>query len=162
MTAMERTGTVKVSLKKEDFELVIERPSIGRGDVFAPCREDSDENPMRSDIEHHRSSISPVQGEGPGTAGRKAPETESSLLFVTSPMVGTFYSAPGPDEASFVKVGDRVDKETVVCIVEAMKVMNEVKAGVTGVVAALLVQNGHPVEFGTKLLSVTPPSEATV
>ena len=75
--------------------------------------------------------------------------------FVTSPMVGTFYASAGPDEPPFINVGDKITKDTVVCIVEAMKVMNEVKAGQEGVVAEMLVDSGHPVEFGTKLFKIS-------
>lgn len=74
--------------------------------------------------------------------------------FITSPMVGTFYASPAPGEAAFIKVGDKVDKDTVVCIIEAMKVMNEVKAGKTGVVKEVCIENGHAVEFGTKLFRI--------
>lgn len=70
-------------------------------------------------------------------------------------MVGTFYAAPAPGQAAFIKVGDRVDESTVVCVVEAMKVMNEVKAGVSGTVSEILIDNAQPVEFGTKIFSVT-------
>ena len=83
-----------------------------------------------------------------------AKEEESLANFVTSPMVGTFYSAPSPDKPSFVKVGDVVSKGSVICIIEAMKVMNEIKSTVSGVVEAILIDNGHPVEYGTKLFRV--------
>lgn len=79
---------------------------------------------------------------------------EVSGDFVTSPMVGTFYEAPGPDQPPFVKVGDTVNENTTICIVEAMKVMNEVKAGVKGIVSEILVNNADPVEFGTKLFNI--------
>ena len=78
----------------------------------------------------------------------------SSGTFIESPLVGTFYRAPSPEAEPFVKVGDTVTPDTVVCIVEAMKVMNEVKAGVSGVVKEVLVEGGHPIEFGTKLFRV--------
>ena len=74
--------------------------------------------------------------------------------FVESPMVGTFYASPSPDASSFVQVGDTVSENTVVCIVEAMKVMNEVKAGTSGIVKEVLVESGHPVEFGTRLFRI--------
>lgn len=73
---------------------------------------------------------------------------------VNSPMVGTLYTAPSPEDPPFIKVGDRVEENTIVCIIEAMKVMNEVKAGVSGTVAEIYVNNGSPVEFGTKLVRV--------
>jgi acetyl-CoA carboxylase biotin carboxyl carrier protein len=70
---------------------------------------------------------------------------------IKSPMVGTFYSAAGPDSPPFVKVGAHVDKDTVVCIIEAMKVFNEIKAEATGTIAKILVQNGQGVEFNQPL-----------
>jgi len=70
---------------------------------------------------------------------------------ITSPIVGTFYAASAPDQPSFVKVGDTVTPDTVVCIVEAMKVMNEIKAEKNGVIKKVLVENAHPVEFGQPL-----------
>jgi acetyl-CoA carboxylase biotin carboxyl carrier protein len=73
---------------------------------------------------------------------------------VQSPMVGTFYAGPAPDQPPFVKVGDKVSPDSVVCIIEAMKVLNEVKAGVSGTVAEALVANGQPVEFGTPLFRI--------
>lgn len=75
--------------------------------------------------------------------------------YVTSPMVGTFYSAASPDMPPFVGLGTKIEPQTVVCIIEAMKVMNEVKSGVSGVIAEVLVKNGDPIEFGTKLFRVT-------
>jgi acetyl-CoA carboxylase biotin carboxyl carrier protein len=69
-------------------------------------------------------------------------------------MVGTFYTSPSPDDPAFIKVGDRIDKNSVVCIIEAMKVMNEIKANVAGTIAEVLVESGQPVEFGTKLFRV--------
>jgi acetyl-CoA carboxylase biotin carboxyl carrier protein len=74
--------------------------------------------------------------------------------FITAPLVGTVYHSPSPEDAPFVKVGDRVDENTVVCIIEAMKVMNEVKAAVSGTIAEILVSNAHPVEFGAKLIRI--------
>lgn len=74
--------------------------------------------------------------------------------FITAPLVGTVYHSPSPEDSPFVKVGDRVDENTVVCIIEAMKVMNEVKAGVSGTIAEILVSNSHPVEFGAKLIRI--------
>lgn len=74
--------------------------------------------------------------------------------FITAPLVGTYYSAPSPEDPLFVKEGDRVSENTVVCIIEAMKVMNEVKAGKSGTIAEILVDNASPVEFGTKLFRI--------
>ena len=75
---------------------------------------------------------------------------------VKSPIVGTFYTSPSPDAAPFVKVGDRVSKGQVICIVEAMKLMNEIEADVTGEVVRVLVENGQPVEYGQPLFAIRP------
>jgi acetyl-CoA carboxylase biotin carboxyl carrier protein len=75
---------------------------------------------------------------------------------VKSPMVGTFYRAPGPDEAPFVEVGDRIRTGQSVCIIEAMKLMNEIEAEVSGQVVEILVKNGEPVEYGQALMRINP------
>ena len=79
---------------------------------------------------------------------------DPSLREIQSPMVGTYYRASSPDSEPFVSVGQRVDEETTVCIIEAMKVMNEIKAELRGEVVEILVENGEPVEFGQPLLLV--------
>ena len=80
---------------------------------------------------------------------------------IVSPMVGTFYSAPSPDAAPFVKAGDSVKEKTVVCIVEAMKLMNEIEAEVKGEIVEVLVENGQLVEYGQPLFLVKPVSATT-
>lgn len=79
---------------------------------------------------------------------------DASLHKITSPMVGTFYASPSPDAPAFVQVGDRVDATKVVCIVEAMKLFNEIEAEVTGEIVEVLVQNGQLVEYGQPLFLV--------
>ena len=78
----------------------------------------------------------------------------SSLAEIKSPIVGTFYASPSPDSPPFVSVGQTVTPDTVVCIVEAMKVMNEIKAEVSGVIAEVAAENGKPVQFGQALFRV--------
>jgi acetyl-CoA carboxylase biotin carboxyl carrier protein len=94
----------------------------------------------------------------PAAAAAAAPAAaaDSRMLVIKSPMVGTFYKASGPDSPPFVKVGDRIGPEKTVCIIEAMKVFNEIPAGVSGQVVAILVENGAPVEFGQPLIKVEP------
>jgi acetyl-CoA carboxylase biotin carboxyl carrier protein len=82
------------------------------------------------------------------------PVEDKNIAVVKSPMVGTFYAAPDPDSPSFVKVGDHVGPETTVCIVEAMKVFNQIPAEVAGKIVAVLVENGESVEFGQPLFKV--------
>lgn len=81
-------------------------------------------------------------------------EDAQHLAFIKSPMVGTFYAAPSPEAPPFVKVGDHVGPQTTVCVIEAMKVFNEIPAEVSGKVLAALVENGAPVEFGQPLFKI--------
>lgn len=90
----------------------------------------------------------------PPTPKETAPADEPHITYITSPMVGTFYTKPNPEADAFVRVGDRVDPETTVCIIEAMKVFNEISADMAGEVVAVLVENEEPVEYGTRLIKV--------
>ena len=94
----------------------------------------------------------------PAVEAEPAPAAEDAeeLVDITSPMVGTFYAAASPDSEDFVEAGARVTPEAVVCIVEAMKVMNEIKAECSGVIAEVVATNGQPVEYGQVLFRVKP------
>ncbi len=81
-------------------------------------------------------------------------EEKSKLKEIVSPMVGTFYRSPSPDSAPYVQPGQEINEESVVCIIEAMKVMNEIKAEVRGVIVEVLMENGTPVQFGQPLFRV--------
>lgn len=154
MIAMERTGTKKLLLKKGGFELQLERASDETQSSFA--QEEYYETSPRFQAKVSRNNA-PLP-KGADMARGLQPEenkTPVSGTYITSPMVGTFYFTPNPEDPPFVKVGDSVEKNTVVCIIEAMKVMNEIKAGISGTIAEVLVENGHPVEFGSKLFRVT-------
>lgn len=97
----------------------------------------------------------PASPAAPPAASSESAE-DARMVVVKSPMVGTFYQASSPESPPFVKVGDRIGPEKTVCIVEAMKVFNEIPAGVSGQVVAVLVENGAPVEFGQPLIKVDP------
>jgi acetyl-CoA carboxylase biotin carboxyl carrier protein len=87
-------------------------------------------------------------------ATESTPAEDPNLSTITSPMVGTFYSAASPESPSFVKVGQKTDADTVVCIIEAMKVMNEIQAELSGTIVECLVENGQAVEYGQPLFKV--------
>ena len=90
----------------------------------------------------------------PAAAPAAAPEEKSALREIVSPMVGTFYRAGSPESPPFAEIGKTVTEESVVCIIEAMKVMNEIKAEVGGVIAEVVAENGKPVQFGQVLFRV--------
>ena len=99
---------------------------------------------------------SPAGAAPAASAGAPAPAAASSGLEIKSPMIGTFYRSPSPEAASYVDVGAEVGPDTVVCIIEAMKVMNEIKAEVKGVITEILIDNAKPVEFGQPMFRVRP------
>jgi acetyl-CoA carboxylase biotin carboxyl carrier protein len=107
-------------------------------------------------------SLAPTATAGPKAAGETAAGAatasgeDANALYIRSPMVGTFYTAASPDTPPFVKVGDQVGPESTVCIVEAMKVFNEIPAECSGKIAAVMVSNGQSVEYGQPLFRVTP------
>ena len=100
-------------------------------------------------------SASPAHSTAPATSAPGARET-ANLIPVESPMVGTFYRASAPGADPYVRVGDKVEKGMVLCIIEAMKLMNEIEAEVTGKVHSILVENGQPVEYGQPLFLLDP------
>jgi len=99
-------------------------------------------------------SAAPAQVESDASA--RPATSQAHLLTIESPMVGTFYRAPSPDAQPFVREGDRVKKGQVVCIVEAMKLMNEIESKVAGRVMKVLVENAQPVEYGQPLFLLEP------
>ncbi|MBN2581288.1 MAG: acetyl-CoA carboxylase biotin carboxyl carrier protein [Pirellulales bacterium] len=102
-------------------------------------------------------TAAPAAAAAPPAAAESAPAADDSrMVLIKSPMVGTFYAAPDPEAPAFVKVGDHVGPETTVCIVEAMKVFNQIPAEVSGKIVAVLVENGQSVEFGQSLFRVDP------
>lgn len=100
----------------------------------------------------HPISLAPVSLEDEGAAQ----PIDTSLHAITSPFVGTFYRAAGPETPPYCEVGQRVEKGQVLCIVEAMKLMNEIEADEAGIIEAVLVQNAEPVEYGQKLFQIRP------
>ena len=96
------------------------------------------------------------QAAAPTIAGAAPSSVNSGEQEIKSPMIGTFYRSPSPEAGPYVEVGMEVNPETVVCIIEAMKVMNEIKAEARGVITQVLVENAKPVEFGQPLFKIRP------
>ncbi|MBQ8498746.1 acetyl-CoA carboxylase biotin carboxyl carrier protein [Chlamydia sp.] len=151
MIAMGRNNMKRIAIKREGLELELERES-GTGiqdPVFYDNRLFAGFSQERS-IPADQNLNNPIVKEGVEKKESDAAEGD----FITSPLVGTFYGAPSPEAPAFVKPGDTVSEDTIVCIVEAMKVMNEVKAGMAGRVEEVLITNGDPVQFGSKLFRI--------
>ena len=134
-----RQGDTRIQLRRAGAPVIAGTPVAGPGPLPVPAAPPTPAAPA------------PATPAPPSTA---APEDDPNSTIIKSPMVGTFYSAPDPDSDPYVKVGDPIGKETTVCIVEAMKVFNEIQAEVAGTITAVLVENGEPVEFGQPLFKV--------
>ncbi|MEL6327126.1 MAG: acetyl-CoA carboxylase biotin carboxyl carrier protein [Cyanobacteria bacterium J06626_23] len=146
VAALDQTDIAELTLKNSEFELTLRKPSV----AIAPVP-----------FEEPRPAMAPLPSkpavERPAPAAEPPPiKVDSTLQEITSPMVGTFYRAPAPDEPPFVSEGDRVQSGQTVCIIEAMKLMNEIEAEISGEVVEILVDNAEPVEFGQPLMRVKP------
>jgi acetyl-CoA carboxylase biotin carboxyl carrier protein len=157
---MTKNGLSEFELEKGDFKLRVKR---GPGGEWT-----TNTSPAAApQVVHHHGPVgafataptaAPVAAIAPaaavGIASSPAASAGSGLPQIVSPMVGTFYLSPSPDSPPYVSVGQEVQEDTVVCIIEAMKVMNEIKAETRGVIAEILAQNGKPVEFGKPLFAI--------
>jgi len=133
LKSLENTSVEEIELEAEGFKL---KAKFNRSSSPAPASPQPKEE---------------VREEEP-----KAEEEEKNYFVVESPMVGTFYRAPAPGAEPFVKEGDYVEKGQTLCIIEALKVMNEIESEVSGIVRKILVENGQPVEYGQPLFYIEP------
>lgn len=143
LEALGESDIQEFRLEGDDFRLEIRRNLPGQAVVA----------PVMSAAVAAAAPVKPVDSASPPPV---ATSTRSDLLEITAPMVGTFYRAPAPGEPSFVEVGTRINIGQAVCILEAMKLMNELESEVGGEVVEILVDNGTPVEFGQVLMRVKP------
>ena len=141
---MKKNSVTEFELEKQDFKIRLKRGSNGGG------------APVVSYEEPPTVPYGQVAPPVPATiaAVQVHPAPASPELEIKSPMIGTFYRAPSPEAASYVEVGSDVNPDTVVCIIEAMKVMNEIKAEVEGEVVSILIETGESVEFGQPMLTI--------
>jgi acetyl-CoA carboxylase biotin carboxyl carrier protein len=154
LDSINQTDITELTLKSEDFELTVRRDSR----LVDPVVMATPSSQLLHNAELPAGTASDVtrSAEPATVAVPPPPAKERRLLEITSPMVGTFYQSPGPDEPPFVGVGDRVRQGQTVCIIEAMKLMNELESEVSGEIVEVLVQNGQPVEYGQTLMRVNP------
>jgi acetyl-CoA carboxylase biotin carboxyl carrier protein len=148
-----QTDITELTLKNEDFELTVKK-GVG---VFGTERTGTAtvSTAMPNNLTSPKPIALPtVNNNGERTETPAPSPVDKKWIAITSPMVGTFYRAPAPDEAAFVEVGDRISKNQTVCIIEAMKLMNEIESELSGVVMEVLVENGQPVEYGQNLMWV--------
>ena len=137
---MAKHGLSELEIKENDTSIRLSRPVYG---MVEPPPVPGEEAPAEQQFEEK-----PAETE----AAEQSPADETR--YITAPMLGTFFSAATPEASAYVAEGDVVTPDTVVCIIEAMKVMNEIKAETSGTITKILVPNGSPVEFGQKLFEI--------
>ncbi|MEL6552563.1 MAG: acetyl-CoA carboxylase biotin carboxyl carrier protein [Cyanobacteria bacterium J06621_11] len=155
VAAINQTDIDELTLKNNEFELTLRKASALQSNVVLsppPASIPVATPPTTPEA----NNIAPAPAAPSEPAPAPAPTVDPSLLEITSPMVGTFYRSPAPDEAAFVNVGDRIQSGQTVCIIEAMKLMNELEAEISGEIVDILVENAEPIEFGQPLMRVRP------
>ncbi len=145
---MKKNSLSEFELEEKDFKIKLKRPI---GAAAAPPTHSLLDDPELTAYAHLARPTAPTPAvTSPATAAGNG-DAE-----IKSPMIGTFYRTPSPDAAPYVEVGSEVGPDTVVCIIEAMKVMNEIKAETRGIITALVAENAKPVEFGQPLFKIRP------
>jgi acetyl-CoA carboxylase biotin carboxyl carrier protein len=141
---MKKNSISEFELERQDFKIRLKRGGVGAPQAGV---EDGPSGYVSGGV---LSTVVPMPA--PGAAAAAAP----SDMEIKAPMIGTFYRAPSPEAGNYVEIGTEVNPDTVVCIIEAMKVMNEIKAEAKGVISQILVENAKPVEFGQPMFKIRP------
>lgn len=147
------SGVAELEVQRGDDRVRIRRTarvSVTHHDVAAPA--------VPGYALEHQAAPAPVPSAPVAASPAQAADVMSdpSLVIVKSPIVGTFYESPAPGSAPFIRIGDSVQPGKVLCIIESMKLMNEIEAETSGVIVSKLVENGHPVEYGEALFALRP------
>ena len=153
LDALASSDVNELTLETGEYKLMVRRGrETGNGSPVASVTSQQQAAPAQP-----AAQPAPAQpAEAGGGAAAAAAESKAHLSEVTAPIVGTFYSAPSPDAEAYVKVGDRVERGAVLCIIEAMKLMNEIEAETAGTIKEILVRNEEPVEYGQVLFRIDP------
>jgi acetyl-CoA carboxylase biotin carboxyl carrier protein len=152
---MKRSELTEFAVEEEGFKLKIRRGANGLP-VVSSMR---DSNPPFNESRPPSPAIASSTSSGPNLSSESSPsnlslESDADATFIKSPMVGTFYRSASPESKPFAEAGTKVLENTVVCIIEAMKIMNEIQAETKGTILEVLVENGQPVEYGQRLFKV--------
>ena len=150
---MRDNGLAELELEREEFRVRLRRDSAGGSShVAAP----PPAAPVHVPAPAPAPAPAPTSAAHPGAQAATAASQDQDLHIIPSPIVGTFYRSPSPSADPFVKIGTNVEHDSVVCIIEAMKLMNEIQAEASGEVVKIYVENGQPVEYGQPLFGIKP------
>lgn len=155
LTAIDQTNISELTLKSGDLELVVRKGTSLSDRLSLPSTKQSDA--ISELVSPNVASLETIAtSETDAISPLATPKASNKFEEILSPVVGTFYRASNPDELPFVEVGDQITSGQTVCIIEAMKVMNEIEAEVSGQIMEILVKNGEPVEYNQPLMLVNP------
>jgi acetyl-CoA carboxylase biotin carboxyl carrier protein len=142
-----KSGASEVKLEMEDIKITVKTGSGKTETSFLQSPMSPAQMPVVSQVVPHAEPVA---------AAPAAVEVDSNLITITSPIIGTFYRRPSPDKSNFIEIGDSVSEESIVCVIEAMKLFNEIESEVSGKIVKILVDDSSPVEFGQPLFLVDP------
>lgn len=145
---MKRSELSEFEFEEDGFKIKIKRGAGGQ-----PLVSTTPLPPVTYAPSHQHAESAP-RSATPAASQATTASDESGYAYVKSPMVGTFYRSPSPENPSFVEVNSKVEEKSVVCIIEAMKIMNEIQAEIKGTIVEVLAENGQPVEYGQRLFKV--------
>jgi len=145
-----KSGATEVKLEMDDFKITIKTTSEGTESNYVQ------HVPVAQPVQQVVANPTPVAASTPVAPAAQAEEDNSKYVVIKSPMIGTLYRKPAPDKAPFVEVGSTISKGDVVCVVEAMKLFNEIEAEISGKIVKVLVDDSSPVEFDQPLFLVDP------
>lgn len=153
-----KSGVSEVEIEDKDFKITIKTPPYKRGnqptvevirqEVVQPQQQQAQQAPVAAPQAQAQAA--------PAAPAKEEPSEDANYVTIKSPMIGTFYRKPSPDKPNYVSVGDEVKNETVVCVIEAMKLFNEIEAEISGKIVKILVDDGSPVEYDQPLFLVDP------
>ncbi|MBL4592350.1 MAG: acetyl-CoA carboxylase biotin carboxyl carrier protein [Flavobacteriales bacterium] len=153
-----KSGVSEVEIENKDFKITIKTPPHKKGKFLIEATQEV--------VQGQTSAASPAtapvlaapvaNAEDPPASSNEAEGDDSKYITIKSPMIGTFYRKPSPDKPNFVNVGDDAGEDTIVCMIEAMKLFNEIEAEITGKIVKALVDDGSPVEYDQPLFLVDP------
>jgi acetyl-CoA carboxylase biotin carboxyl carrier protein len=149
-----KSGASEVKLEMEDIKITVKTGSGKTETTILQSAISPAHMPVVSQVAPQAEPAAPAAPAAP--VAPAAVEEDANLLTITSPIIGTFYRKPSPDKANFVEIGDSVSSDSVVCVIEAMKLFNEIESEVSGKIVKILVDDSSPVEFGQPLFLVDP------
>lgn len=153
-----KSGVSEVEIEDKDFKITIKTPPYKRGNqpTVEVIRQEGVQPQQQQQAQQSPAAAQAQPQAAPAAPAKEEPSEDANYVTIKSPMIGTFYRKPSPDKPNFVSIGDEVKNETVVCVIEAMKLFNEIEAEISGKIVKILVDDGSPVEYDQPLFLVDP------